>query len=293
MRRGEKIQGRESNQQKSCVDLSLTYSKVHTPCGIQLKDVSVFSGYHEKEKLLPHRVDLESSSAPLFMEQPKRRKIIVDLRPTLREVMYPEEEQINCSTKSSEELFFVSTECSEKPQKAIEREKPVTPCNRTTGEVRICLPSIQNNCVKSKASPMGHQVVSLVAVRDDGILSCNSEDKSFETQQMCFPKIILSQRQLQKIPDEPRTPKNVDTGWHGVEKLQLPLSELVRVAKERADSGHHTLINHVLCSLREKRLHNTIQANVLMEKMCQENTHRSQKIPCSGGNIRLTWAKRS
>ncbi|KAM8960455.1 uncharacterized protein RCH25_036160 [Pelodytes ibericus] len=298
MRRGGKMRKREENLQNSSVELSMTSSKIHKSheSGLQLEDASNINSSHKVKKKhrfrYPGGEHLEIESESLCLEQPKIRKIIVDLRPTLRQVMSPDDEEIEemeSSNMASKGLFSISSGYTEQTLKDMYHHDPVYPAD-STEELRICLPSIPRNQGQTTALPMEHRL-SLVAVRDDGILSCNPEPKS---PPVCFPKVILSQRQLPKIPnDEQGTLKNMTTGWQGVEKLQLPISELVKVANGWGDSRHHTLINHVLCSLRGKKEHDTVRSMMAVENTYEEYAHNVPKIGYAGLNVRFTCAKRS
>nr|DBA28407.1 TPA: hypothetical protein GDO54_008778 [Pyxicephalus adspersus] len=137
--------------------------------------------------------------------------------------------------------------------------------------------------------------------------SCKSRDKSRLSQTIprtksrnsspvCFPKVLLNQVPLQKSAKEQRPLNKMNASWLGVEKLQIPMSELVRVVKERSDSGHHTLIAQVLCSLREKQeklIHHAGKDDGALVRMHSEISHETSHIPCAFGGTRLTWMKRN
>ncbi|XP_072260894.1 uncharacterized protein [Pyxicephalus adspersus] len=236
----------------------------------------------------PHKANLELAPHQHTQKQPIIRQITIDLRPLLKQVVDDCEADILDTSEASKQdnkRSYAGTDMQPPQQRNLEA-------------FSISLPSM-SSCKsrdKSRLSQTIPRTVSLVTVTDKGTLTCDSIQKSRNSSPVCFPKVLLNQVPLQKSAKEQRPLNKMNASWLGVEKLQIPMSELVRVVKERSDSGHHTLIAQVLCSLREKQeklIHHAGKDDGALVRMHSEISHETSHIPCAFGGTRLTWMKRN
>ncbi|XP_073453247.1 uncharacterized protein [Aquarana catesbeiana] len=235
----------------------------------------------------PHKTHLEPALDQPIQERPIIRQITIDLRPILGQVID------DCEVDNED-----TPEVLKQVNKRSEAHTDIpSPLQRNSGAICISLPSVSicKSCETSRPSQTVQRAVSLVAVTDEGTLTCDPVQKSRNSSPAFFPKVILNQIPPQKTSKEQRPLSKINASWQGVEKLQLPMSELVRLVKERTDSGHHTLIARVLCSLREKEekpIHQGAQDVRLLGSMQEETSHKTPYITCAVGGTRLTWMKR-
>ncbi|XP_071982665.1 uncharacterized protein [Engystomops pustulosus] len=162
------------------------------------------------------------------------------------------------------------------------------------GTISFSLPSLQNNegCEKKwKPSQKSQRRISLLEI-NKRLLSFEKDKQLRVTPPVSFPKIILKELSSQKSKEQRLLP-NENPAWLGLENLQLPVSDLVKVIKEQTSSEQHTLIAKVLCSLREKQEKDTLHHVRVPGRMNKESPQKIPQIPCGGGEIRLTWIKRS
>ncbi|XP_077127547.1 uncharacterized protein LOC143783131 [Ranitomeya variabilis] len=272
----------------------------------------------------PHKVQHNATTEHIIHEQPVVRRIIVDLRPVLREavdlceedVAATENKSISTAAHSDQELNRTSYSHStlerlseqdlqsenssnstsglldrglNKRHECLEGEYPIL---RNPDSMSFSLPSLWKceSCEeKLKPAQNDHRRLNLVEITNGGTLTFDKEQQFSVTPPVSFPKIILKELPSQKMSKEQRPSAKENTLWMGLEKLQLPISELVTVMKEQTNSGHHTLIAKVLCSLREKQEKDTLQH---VGELRRTDKNSSQKIPCRSGEIRLTWIKR-
>ncbi|KAM3936791.1 uncharacterized protein RB166_000782 [Leptodactylus fuscus] len=262
----------------------------------------------------------------IMQEQRIVRRITVDLRPVLREaidlceedILDPENETNSVSTVAasdqglSKEFYSQSTsqqlskqdlqrdnclmstsECLEHGLKRrYEKESPIQSNSQTKG---FFLPSLQNchSCEeKLKPAQKSPQRVNMMEM-NTGKLSFDKEQEFRVSPPVFFPKIILKEVPSQKICKEQRPLENENTLWLGLEKLQLPISELVKVIKVHTNSEQHTLIAKVLCTLRKKKEKDTLHQVGVLGRMFDETSQKIPQMSCGGGETRLTWIKRS
>ncbi|XP_063770435.1 uncharacterized protein LOC134902137 [Pseudophryne corroboree] len=264
------------------------------PGGVHLKGNTHLDSWLEINHFrCPRRDDIKPAQEHHIPARPTVHRITVDLRPILSQVT--DECEVDISDTNSKVSSASTSELSEKQMKRKnESVETQSPPQRNTGAIRLSLPSI-SNCKtlneQSRPVEIDKRRASLVAVTDEGTLTCNPEHNPNDSLLVAFPKVILKQIPPQMNVKEQRPLQNqINTFWVDVEKLQLPMSELVKVVKERTDSGQHTMIAQVLCSLRERQK-NAIRQDVgVLRRTCQETL---QKTPHEGGGVRLTWMKRS
>ncbi|XP_073403149.1 uncharacterized protein [Dendrobates tinctorius] len=274
----------------------------------------------------PHKVQHNATTEHVIQEQPMVRRIIVDLRPVLREAVHlceedvadTENKSISSAVHSDQELntsYSHSTleRLSEQDlqsedssistsglldrglnerQECLEGEHPIL---RNTDSMSFSLPSLWKceSCEeKLKPAQNDHRRLSLVEMTNRGTLTFDKEQQFSVDPPVSFPKIILKELPSQKMSKEQKPSANENTLWMGLEKLQLPISELVRVTKEQTNSGHHTLIAKVLCSLREKQEKDILQHVGELGRTDKNSLQKIPQIPCRSGEIRLTWIKR-
>ncbi|KAM4048971.1 uncharacterized protein ACNLHF_026903 [Anomaloglossus baeobatrachus] len=281
----------------------------------------------------PHKVESHAASEHIMEEQPIVRRIIVDLRPVLKEAVDPvdlyeedisdtENESISTPPHSHQEMsrtsysHSTSLQLSEqdlqsentsvspsglfnqgfnKRYASLEEEYPIL---RNTESIRFSLPSLRNcHSIEEKSKPAqnGLQRVNLVQLTNTGTLTFDKEQQFSVASSVTFPKIILKELPSQKMPkDSEQRPSGYEnTFWLGLEKRQLPISELVRVIKEQTNSEQHTFITKVLCSLREKQEKDTVLQDVgVPRRKYKDSSQKIPQIPCRSGEIRLTWIKR-
>ncbi|XP_075467570.1 uncharacterized protein LOC142501492 [Ascaphus truei] len=295
-----------------CTELSVSRSKAQDPCegpyvrgglhldnvslpgGIRLEDVSHLDGSLEMRQIrCPRRGHRRLGPAPHPLEQHTVRRITVDLRPVLGQVMTSSEGQWDSSVSESEGTASLRAERSKQRGERAEHQGPVFRPERSVGEgnLGIYLPPIVRSPEGRGAARERHRRVNLVGVTDDGSLTCHPEPKSCNPPPVCFPRVILNQGPSQKTPEKHRSLEYMSAGWRTMEKLQL--SELVQAVRERADSRHHTLINLVLCSLREKQERDAgAQGNRASEDHTR-GTIGNQRRRAQQERVILTWAKRS
>ncbi|XP_075062052.1 uncharacterized protein LOC142150753 [Mixophyes fleayi] len=259
------------------------------PGGVHLKGSTDSDSCLEKNNFrYPRREHLKPALEHHILERPIVRRITVDLRPILRQVIDA------CEVDISDTSSAISSELSEQGiQIRKERVEAQSPPQKNTEPISFSLPSISNcKSCKEQSRPVKilQRRASLVAVTDEGTLTCDAEHRSSNCPLVAFPKVILKPVPMQKSSKEQRPSRNENMLWVDVDKLQLPMSELVKVVKERTDSGQHTIIAQVLCSLREKQEKAILQDVGVFERTRQETAH---KTPHVGGGIRLTWRKRN
>ncbi|KAM4706805.1 uncharacterized protein O3C94_000858 [Discoglossus pictus] len=260
----------------------------------------------------PRRRHLNPKPISPLPEKPTIRRIMVDLRPALEQVMNSSEGDSSSSDSGSEGLSTLRAEASKQQEEGGKYRGSVSPPKRQiTGELRIQLPPTVKSQGKSR-EPQGLQSppmvksqgksresheeyrrVNLVAVTDDGTLTYHQEAKNGDPHPVCFPRVILSQEYSQKTTEKHRPPRHIPSEWLTVEKLQLPLSELVKAVRERADSGQHALITRVLCSIREKQEQLNSRQNVRVDEPPTGHLPQSRRIQHKQDCVKLTWAKRS
>ncbi|OCT97546.1 hypothetical protein XELAEV_18009774mg [Xenopus laevis] len=208
---------------------------------------SSFQNHHYR---YPSKILLKPITA-LHPEERTIQKIVVDLRPALGQVLNTCEEEYN---SSSDEPPLVWAKTSEQ-QEAVKEQQEILSSSQGTAseEFRIYLPPIAQSQVEHLDAPVKLARMNLASVSNNGTITCHPEDKSGMLPPVCFPKLIVSQEPMKKMPEKQVQQRNMSARWIGVEKLQLPLSELVKVISRQTDYRHHTLINQVLHSLRERR----------------------------------------
>ncbi|XP_073511240.1 uncharacterized protein [Phyllobates terribilis] len=227
----------------------------------------------------PHKVQQDATTEHIIQEQPIVRKIIVDLRPVLREAVDLCEEDVSdtennsISTAAHSDQELNRTSCSRSTLERLSEQdlQSENSSISTSGlldrglskrhaclegdSISFSLPSLRKceSCEeKLKPAQNDHRRFNLVEITNRGTLTFDKEQQFSVAPPVSFPEIILKELPSQKMSKEQRPSANENTLWMGLEKLQLPISELVRVTKEQTNSDHHTLIAKVLCSLREK-----------------------------------------
>ncbi|OCU00467.1 hypothetical protein XELAEV_18006244mg [Xenopus laevis] len=211
---------------------------------------------HRSFQIHHYRCPPKMHNNPLTVLKPEEctiQKIVVDLRPALGQVLNTREEGYNSSDSSSDPpLVWAKT--LELQEAVKEQHEMLSPSQGTTSEeFRMYLPPIAQSQVENLESPVKLARLSLASVSNNGTITCHPEDKSGILPPVCFPKIIVSQEPMKKMPEKQGQERNMSARWLGVEKLQLPLSELVKVISKQTEYRHHTFINQVLHSLRERR----------------------------------------
>ncbi|KAM5191567.1 uncharacterized protein ACMZJ9_000411, partial [Mantella aurantiaca] len=256
---------------------------------IQSKNNIDLDSHNEKKYFrYPHKTQFEPAWDQHTQERPIIRQITIDLRPILGQVIDACEADVSDTSEVSKQVDKISDTCT----------NTQCPRQRNSRAISISLPSVPSCKSREESRPPQtvQRTVSLVALTDKGKLSCNRVQKSRDSSPTFFPKVILNQVPVQKTSKEQRPLNKINPSWLGVEKLQLPMSELLRVVKERTNSGHHTLIAQVLCSLREKQeklIHHGGQDVQVLGRMHAETSHKAAYVACDDGGTRLTWMKRS
>ncbi|XP_056407996.1 uncharacterized protein LOC130305772 [Hyla sarda] len=318
--------------------LSLKSSSVLKPlAGVALREYkNVEKSFVKHNFRYPHKVQRNAAPEHIVQEKPIVHRITVDLRPVLREAFDLCEEDVSDIENESNsiptpapsdqglnrELYSQST--SQISEQDLQREKSPSGLieqglkrryvsleeksliQRNLKPISFSLPSLQNcesHEEKSKLAQKGQQRVNLVEITNTGTLTFDKKEQFTITSPVSFPKIILKEFPSQKMSKEQRPSFNENTSWLGLEKMQLPISELVKVIKEQTNSEQHTLITKVLCSLREKhdityacihcREKDSLQHVGVLGRMYKETSQKIPQIPCGGGEIRLTWIKRN
>eukprot|EP00079_Xenopus_tropicalis_P038593 XP_017952364.1 PREDICTED: uncharacterized protein LOC101734868 [Xenopus tropicalis] len=194
---------------------------------------------------------------PITALEPKERtiqRIVVDLRPALGQVQDTKEEEYNSSDSSCDGPPLVWDKRSKQGEAVKEQQEILSPSHGTTSEeFRMFLPPIVQSQVEHVESSVKLTRLSLASVSNNGAITCHPEDKSGILPPVCFPKIIVSQEPIKKTYENRGQQRNMSAGWLGVEKMQLPLSELLKVLSKQTEYRHHTFINQVLHTLRERR----------------------------------------
>ncbi|XP_069820567.1 uncharacterized protein [Dendropsophus ebraccatus] len=304
--------------------LSLNSSSVVQPlAGVQMKDYKNVAKVIVKDHFrYPHKVQYNAAPQHIKQEKTIVRRITVDLRSVLKEAIELCEEDVsdtenesnsatalldqglntepNSYSTLSEQNFqseIISSSTSQILEQGLNRryisveEKP--PIQKTIG---LSIPTLQNcerHEEKSKPAQKGQTRVNLVEITNTGTLTFDKKEQFTVTPPVSFPKIILQELPSQKMSKEKKQSLNENASWLGLEKMQLPISELVRVIKEQANSEQHTLIAKVLYSLREKQEKDTLQHVGVLGRIYNETSQKIPQIPGGGGEIRLTWIKRS
>nr|XP_033811549.1 uncharacterized protein LOC117365337 [Geotrypetes seraphini] len=177
-------------------------------------------------------------------QQPKVRKILVDLQSALEQVWESEDawegsnDSESCTSGKEREQRGPGTKRPNKSSKV--KPDPKLP---------VHLPPIQSHCKQQEEEQALQRKVTLVKVLEDGTLSSQSLPKASSSSQISFPRIILQPPGKQRIRE--MVVKENNAGFEFAADLQIPISLLLQKATERINSRNHTQIAQLLRALRQ------------------------------------------
>lgn len=153
----------------------------------------------------PHKTHLKPALDQPIPERPIIRQITIDLRPILGQVI----DACEVDNEDTPEVLKQENKRSE-PHTDISSS-----LQRNSRAISISLPSVSSckSCEKSRPPQTVERAVSLVAVTNEGTLTCDPVHKSRNSCSAFFPKVILNQIPPQKTSKEQRPLSKVSTDF--------------------------------------------------------------------------------
>ncbi|XP_053556640.1 uncharacterized protein LOC128647985 [Bombina bombina] len=158
----------------------------------------------------PCNQHISGTPVTTLSNKPPVRRIMVDLRPVLEQVMESSDEEEDSSDCRNKCIYHLRDE-SFQSQREENKFRVSVPLNKNKGirEVNVYLPPLPQSQAESRTELEEQRRVTLVAVRHDGALTCHSKPKPTYPLPDCFPRVILNQEPAQKTLEKERLFRNV------------------------------------------------------------------------------------
>ncbi|XP_030396298.1 uncharacterized protein LOC115638615 isoform X1 [Gopherus evgoodei] len=192
-------------------------------------------------------------------EKPKLRKILVDLRPVLENVMEPWDSWEGCSeTRSVRSAGCSPRECGQPSRGGRDSRGGASAAEDQTHRVTSLPPIAAQPRDSGQAAVACKPPLSQAQAPRDGALARRAAPRQEPTAPVTFPKISLQPEPAEQLPPPERSSSAETAGAGSLLRperspdIQLPTRLLLQRLQETTTSQHHQLIAQALQALRKE-----------------------------------------